>query len=117
MDMTYVVIGVILFVGAVLTALVTHAWKTWVQPWIEEHQLEEEAAIVVSAVEAILGRYQGQAKWELALQKMQERGWNINVQEVLDAVKAAWQALDLVQIAAGVKEPECYETGAAEEER
>lgn len=114
MDMTYVLIFAILLIGAVLTALATCAWRKWVQPWIEEHQLEEEASIVVSAVEAILGRYQGQAKWEMALQKMQERGWNINVQEVLDALKAAWQLLDLKQIEAGVKVPEGVETGETE---
>ena len=106
MDMTYVVTFVILLFGAILTALASYAWTKWVQPWIEEHQLEEEAAIVVNAVEAILGRYQGQEKWELALKKMQERGWNIDVQEVLDAIKAAWQMLDLKQIGAGVKGPE-----------
>ena len=73
MDMTYIIAFAILLVGALLAALASYAWKTWVQPWIEEHQLEEEASIVVNAVEAILGRYQGQAKWELALKKMQER--------------------------------------------
>ena len=117
MDMTYVVAGAILLVGALLASLASYAWSKWIQPWIEEHHLEEEAAIVGNAVEAILGRYQGQAKWELALKKMEERGWNINVPVVIDAVKAAWQALDLKQIAAGVKAPECYETGAAEEEQ
>lgn len=111
MDMTYIVVSVILLFGAILTALASYAWSKWVQPWIEEHQLEEEAAIVVNAVEAILGRYQGQAKWEMALKKMQERGWNIDVQEVIDALKAAWQLLDLKQIEAGVKEPESVETG------
>lgn len=115
MDMTYIVVFVILLFGAILTALASYVWKTWVQPWIEEHQLEEEAAIVVNAVEALLGRYQGQAKWELALKKMQERGWNINVQEVLDAVKAAWQLLDLKQISAGVKGPESLGTGESTE--
>lgn len=115
MDMTYVVTFAILLIGAVLMALVSYAWKRWVQPWIEAHHLEEEASIVVNAVEAILGRYQGQAKWELALKKMQERGWNIDVQEVLDALKAAWQLLDLKQIEAGVKVPAGYGTAESEE--
>lgn len=115
MDMTYIVVSVILLFGAILTALASYAWSKWLQPWIEEHQLEEEAAIVVNAVEAILGRYQGQAKWEMALKKMQERGWNIDVQEVIDALKAAWQLLDLKQIEAGVKEPEVLGTGESTE--
>ena len=114
MDMTYIIAFAILLVGALLAALASYAWKTWVQPWIEAHQLQEEAEIVVNAVEALLGRYQGQAKWEMALDKMVERGWNIDVPVVIDALKAAWQMLDLKQIGAGVKEPEGRGTGAEE---
>lgn len=114
MDMTYIIAFAILLVGALLAALASYAWKTWVQPWIEAHQLQEEAEIVVNAVEALLGRYQGQAKWEMALDKMVERGWNIDVPVVIDALKAAWQMLDLKQIGAGVKEPEGLGTGAEE---
>lgn len=114
MDMTYIIAFAILLVGALLAALASYAWKTWVQPWIEAHQLQEEAEIVVNAVEALLGRYQGQAKWEMALDKMVERGWNIDVPVVIDALKAAWQMLDLKQIGAGVKEPEGLGKGAEE---
>ena len=115
MDMTYIIAFAILLVGALLAALASYAWKTWVQPWIEAHQLQEEAEIVVNAVEALLGRYQGQAKWEAALKKMQERGWSIQAPVVLDALKAAWQMLDIKQIQAGVKKPMCYETGKSVE--
>lgn len=115
MDMTYIIAFAILLVGALLAALASYAWKTWVQPWIEAHQLQEEAEIVVNAVEALLGRYQGQAKWELALKKMQERGWCIDVPVVIDALKAAWQMLDLKQISAGVKGPESLGTGESTE--
>ena len=110
MDMTYIIAFAILLVGSLLAALASYAWKTWVQPWIEAHQLQEEAEIVVNAVEALLGRYQGQAKWEMALDKMVERGWNIDVPVVIDALKAAWQMLDLKQISAGVKGPESLGT-------
>ena len=115
MDMTYIIAFAILLVGALLAALASYAWKTWVQPWIEAHQLQEEAEIVVNAVEALLGRYQGQAKWEMALDKMVERGWNIDVPVVIDALKAAWQMLDLKQISAGVKGPESLGTGESTE--
>lgn len=115
MDMTYIIAFAILLVGALLAALASYAWKTWVQPWIEAHQLQEEAEIVVNAVEALLGRYQGQAKWEMALDKMVERGWNIDVPVVIDALKAAWQMLDLKQIGAGVKEPKGLGTGESTE--
>lgn len=114
MEMTYIIAFAILLVGALLAALVSYAWTKWVQPWIEAHQLQEEAEIVVNAVEALLGRYQGQAKWEMALDKMVERGWNIDVPVVIDALYAAWQMLDLKQIGAGVKGPEALETGAEE---
>lgn len=115
MEMTYIIAFAILLVGALLAALASYAWKTWVQPWIEAHQLQEEAEIVVNAVEALLGRYQGQAKWEMALDKMVERGWNIDVPVVIDALKAAWQMLDLKQIQAGVKLPEVFGTGESVE--
>lgn len=115
MEMTYIIAFAILLVGALLAALASYAWKTWVQPWIEAHQLQEEAEIVVNAVEALLGRYQGQAKWEMALDKMVERGWNIDVPVVIDALKAAWQMLDLKQISAGVKGPESLGTGESTE--
>lgn len=115
MEMTYIIAFAILLVGALLAALASYAWNTWVQPWIEAHQLQEEAEIVVNAVEALLGRYQGQAKWEMALDKMVERGWNIDVPVVIDALKAAWQMLDLKQISAGVKGPESLGTGESTE--
>lgn len=111
MDMTYVVSAIILLFGTILTAFVSYAWKSWVRPWIESKNLETEAGIVVNAVEALLGRYTGEDKWKLALEKMEAFGWNIDADKVIDAVKAAWQLLNLRQIEAGVKEPESVETG------
>ena len=105
MDLTYVVVFAILLVSAVVIGLATYVWRKWVQPWIETHNLQEEACIVVDAVEALLGRFCGPEKWKLALEKMQERGWNIDADKVIDALKAAWHTLDLMQIQAGVKEP------------
>lgn len=106
MDMSYVASALILLFGTILTALASYAWRRWVQPWIETHNLTEEAAIVVEAVETILGRHMGDEKWRLALEKMKERGWNIDAEKVIDAVKAAWQLLNLRQIEAGVKQSE-----------
>ena len=104
MDMSYILAAAILLVGTVVTALATWAWKAWVQPWIEDHHLEAEATIVVNAVETILGRYTGEEKWKLALEKMREFGWNIDADRVIYSLKAAWQALDLKQIQAGIKD-------------
>lgn len=103
MDLTYIVVFAVLLIAAVVTGLATFAWSKWVRPWIETHSLQEEACIVVDAVEALLGRFCGPEKWKLALQKMQERGWNIDADKVVDALKAAWTNLNLAQIASGVK--------------
>jgi hypothetical protein len=105
MDLTYVVVFAILLVGAVVTGLGAYVWRKWVQPWLVARDLEVEAGIVVNAVEAILGRYTGEEKWRLALEKMKEFGWNIDAERVIYSLKAAWQALDLKQIQAGVKLP------------
>jgi hypothetical protein len=105
MDLTYVVVFAILLVGAVVTGLGTYVWRKWVQPWLVARDLEVEAGIVVNAVEAILGRYTGEEKWRLALEKMKEFGWNIDAERVIYSLKAAWQALDLKQIQAGIKPP------------
>ena len=105
MDLTYVVVFAILLVSAVVISLATYVWRKWVQPWLVARNLEVEAGIVVNAVEAILGRYTGEEKWRLALEKMQSFGWNIDADRVISALKAAWQTLDLMQIQAGVKDP------------
>ena len=34
---------------------------------------------------------------------LESKGWDINSDEVLQALKAKWQELDLTQVAAGVK--------------
>ena len=78
-------------------------WVKHVRPWLEQRDLSDAAKIVVGAVEALLGRYCGEEKWELALQKMAERGFNIDSDAVMDALRAAWKELDLQQIMAGEK--------------
>ena len=41
--------------------------------------------------------------WRLVLTLLESKGWNINSTEVITALKAKWQELDLAQVAAGVK--------------
>ncbi len=89
----------------VLVVIIKRTMRDYVNPWLEQHQLRETAFIVVNAVEAILGRHLGEDKWKLALEKMQEAGWNIDDTSVLDALKAAWKELDLAMRTAGEKEP------------
>ena len=76
----------------------------YVRPWLEQRDLTDAAKIVVEAVEALLGRYCGEDKWKLALEKMQERGFNIDSDIVMDALRSAWKQLDIAQMESGEKE-------------
>ena len=116
-DWTALVVAVIGVIGTALSALLGRVWVKYVRPWLEKRDLTDAAEIVVDAVEALLGRYCGEDKWKLALEKMEARGFNIDNEVVLDALRAAWQQLDMAMIAAGEKKinepdkpPECGET-------
>lgn len=116
-DWTALVVAVIGVIGTALSALLGRVWVRYVKPWLEQRELTDAAKIIVEAVEAIFGRYCGEQKWQAALEKMVERGFNIDSDIVLDALKAAWQQLDMAMIAAGEKKinepdkpPECGET-------
>lgn len=103
-DWTALVVAVIGVIGTAVSALLGRVWVNYVRPWLEKRDLTDAAEIVVDAVEALLGRYCGEDKWKLALEKMEARGFNIDNEVVLDALRAAWQQLDLEQLAAGEKE-------------
>ena len=102
-DWTALVVAVIGVIGTALSALLGRVWVRYVKPWLEKRDLTDAAKIVVEAVEALLGRYCGAEKWKLALEKMQDRGFNIDNDVVLDALRAAWKQLDMVMIASGTK--------------
>ncbi len=88
----------------VVAALLGRVWVKYVKPWLEQRDLTDAAKIVVEAVEALLGRYCGEEKWKLALEKMADRGFYTDSQQVTDALKAAWKLLDRAMIAAGEKD-------------
>ena len=111
-DWTALVVAVIGVIGTALSALIGRVWVKYVRPWLEQRDLTDAAKIVVEAVEALLGRYCGEDKWKLALQKMADRGFYTESQEVIDALKAAWKQLDMAMIAAGEKD--VYGTGDPE---
>lgn len=111
-DWTDVVVAVIGVIGTAASALLGRVWVKYVRPWLEQRDLTDAAKIVVEAVEALLGRYCGEEKWKLALQKMADRGFYTDSQQVIDALKAAWKQLDMAMIAAGEKD--VYGTGAPE---
>ena len=102
-DWTALVVAVIGVIGTAASALLGRVWVKYVKPWLSQRDLTDAAKIVVEAVEALLGRYCGEEKWELALQKMADRGYYIDSQQVIDALKAAWKQLDMAMIAAGEK--------------
>lgn len=102
-DWTALVVAVIGVIGTALSALLGRVWVRWVRPWLEKRDLTDAAKIVVEAVEALLGRYCGEEKWKLALEKMEARGFNIDSEVVMDALRAAWKQLDMAMIAAGEK--------------
>lgn len=103
-DWTALVVAVIGVIGTALSALIGRVWVKYVRPWLEQRDLTDAAKIVVEAVEALLGRYCGEDKWKLALEKMRERGFNIDSDIVIDALRSAWKRLDIDQMASGEKE-------------
>ena len=102
-DWTPLVVAVIGVIGTALSAAIARVWVRWVRPWLEKRNLTDAAKIVVEAVEAILGRYCGAEKWKLALEKLEARGFNIDSDVVLDALRAAWRQLDMAMIESGEK--------------
>lgn len=103
-DWTALVVAVIGVIGTAVSALLGRVWVRYVKPWLEQRDLTDAAKIVVEAVEALLGRYCGEDKWKLALQKMAERGFYTDSQQVIDALMSAWKQLDMAMIAAGEKD-------------
>ena len=87
----------------VAVAAVWYAWHRYIRPWLETNHLMEAATIAVSAAEALYGRYHGAEKLEVALAQLKEAGWDITRDDVLNAVRAAWQKMNTSQIAAGEK--------------
>lgn len=103
-DWTALVVAVIGTAAAVLGACLRQVWVQQVRPWLEQRDLSDAAKIVVDAVEALLGRYCGEDKWRMALRKMQERGFNVDEDQVVDALHAAWYQLNQAMILSGEKE-------------
>lgn len=103
-DWTALVVAMIGVIGTAISALLGRVWVKYVRPWLEQRDLTDAAKIVVEAVEALLGRYCGEDKWKLALEKMQDRGFDVDSEIVMDALRSAWKQLDIDQIASGEKE-------------
>lgn len=103
-DWTALVVAVIGVAATFLGACLRQVWVQQVRPWLEQRNLGDAARIVVDAVEALLGRYCGEDKWRMALEKMQARGFNVDEDQVVDALHAAWYQLNQAMILSGEKE-------------
>ena len=97
-------IGALAAVAAWALKKYIYPWfLTAVVPWLKTHNLVTVAELAVKYAEAELGRYTGTEKWKLAIALMQAKGFDVDSDEVIAALKAAWETLDLEQIEAGIK--------------
>lgn len=99
MDITQIIVGVIGLVGTIIAILVTHQ----LIPWLKQKNLYDAAVIAVNAAEAFYGRYKGEEKLEAALQILKDKGYEVNSEEVKNAVQAAWKQLDIAMYTDGEK--------------
>ena len=105
LDWTRIIISVLGVVVAVCAGLLTR----YILPWLKEKNLTAAAEIAVNAAEAVIGRYNGAEKLQYALDVMKQKGYNVNSEKVINAIKAAWKELDLFMFASGVKYVETEE--------
>ena len=97
-------IGALAGVGAWALKKYVYPWfLSAVVPWLKTHNLVAVAEMAVKYAEAELGRHAGAEKWKIALALMKSKGFNVDSDEVIAALKAAWETLDLEQIDAGIK--------------
>ena len=84
-------------------AFVHDLWTKYIKPWLIERKLYDAAVQVVYAVEAELGRGNGESKLIFALNRMHERGYIIS-DSTKESIRAAWLELDMSMVSSGVKE-------------
>ena len=105
--------AVIWLIGAVASFASIFVWRLLypllrdtVIPWLQDKNLMIIADAAVKYAEALIGRYNGDKKWDLALDWLQDKGWNVDSETVIAALKAAWYGLNLDQLKAGIKAPD-----------
>lgn len=99
--MTNIITYIIGLAAIVLSTMIA----TQLVPWLKDKRLYDAAVIAVQAAEAIYGRYNGDEKLKAALDSLAERGYDIESDKVLEAVKAAWKQLDQAMYLDGEKTP------------
>lgn len=105
-DATDIVVSAIGLLGLVAAAGFGWVAKKYIIPWVRNNHLEKLAEIAVNAAEALFGAGHGNDKWLWAVEYLKKYQINIDFKEIDSAVMAAWNKLNLGQIAAGVKSAE-----------
>ena len=100
--MTNIIVYVIGLGALILSTLIA----TQVVPLLKDKRLYDAAVIAVNAAEALYGRYNGDQKLEAALNSLKERGYDIESDKVLEAIRAAWKQLDQAMYLDGEKKIE-----------
>lgn len=94
------IVGIVI---AIVSIVLKRTFSLYVMPYLESKNLIEACRVAVAAAEAVFGRYKGEEKLKYALNMLEEQGWNVDTDLVINNLRAAWQELDLKQIEAGVK--------------
>ena len=102
MNWTPIITG---FIAILLTVLSRLTIK-YAVPWLKKHNLMQAAEVAVNAAEAIYGRYNGDKKLNAAIDMLKQQGFAVDNIEVVHALKAAWEQLNIAMLGAGIKEPE-----------
>ena len=91
---------------ALLLTVVSRLVIKYAVPWLKRHNLTDAADVAVRAAEAIYGRYHGEEKLNAAIEMLKAQGFVVTNEDVIKAIKAAWQDLNLQMINAGIKSNE-----------
>lgn len=105
--MTSEIILILIRAGAmIIFALLSWLFTKYVKPWLIQNNLVTAAKVAVEAAEAIYGRYNGEEKLKEALNQLKAKGFDVEAEEVLNAVLAAWFEMNTSQLISGEKELE-----------
>ena len=100
--MTNIIVYAILLISAAITFML----GKYAVPWLKDKHLYNLAIVAVQAAEALYGRGYGEEKLTAALDSLKERGYDIESDRVIEAVRSAWKELDQAMYADGEKKPE-----------
>lgn len=98
--------NIIVYAIGLAAVVLSFIMGKYVVPWLKDKHLYEVADIVVKSAEAVYGRYNGEQKFRAALESLKARGYDIESEKVIEAVRAAWKELDQVMYLDGEKIPQ-----------